>query len=162
MKSIKSFFRTIFIIGATIISVFLLLAILIAIYMTYRIPLNNYRLIIFQNDFRQQIKSFNPNESVLIKEVAEVDNWGDGTYCDFMVGQLRVSPQSKEELEKIYPYDFFDAGVYFFDGTEHLGSPWYEFKEKYLNNYKPKEGENVYLVWESKIDYNTSGDFRCD
>ena len=162
IKPMKLFYKIIIICGATIISVFLLLATSITIYMTYKIPLNNYRLMLFQNDFRQNIKSLHPDQSELITEVAEVGNWADGTYCEFLVGQIRSSTLPKEELEKIYPYDFFTAGVHFFDGNEQFGSPWYELREKHLKDYKLKEGENVYLVWKSKTDYNTSGDIRCD
>lgn len=158
----KSFYSIIIIIISTIFSVFLLFAVILFLYVTYRIPYNNYRLMGFQNDFRRQIKSFHPAQSNLIAEVAEVGNWADGTYCEFLVGQIRTSTLFKEELEKIYPYDFYTAGVDFFDENEQLGSPLYEFKEKYLKNYNYKEGENVYLVWKSEIDSNTIGDIRCD
>jgi len=117
---------------------------------------------IFQNDFRQQIKSLHPTQSNLITEVAEVGNWADGTYCEFIVGEFRSSPLAKEELEKIYPYDFFTAGVYFPDGNERLSSLWYELREKHLKNYKQKEGENIYFVWASNDNNPPDGDIRCD
>lgn len=159
----KLFYKNLLIFGLVVASPFVILFAVLIIYLTYKIPLNNYRLMVFQNDFRKNIESFHPAQSKLIAEVAEVGNWADGTYCEFLAGQFRSSALSEEELEKIYPYDFFTAGVYFFDDNqEEFWSPWREWKEKYLKNYKPKEGENVYLVWKSKIDYNTSGDIRCE
>jgi len=160
----KLFYKVTIISGVTICSIIILIVVSFMVYMTYRMPFNNYHLIIFQNDFRQRIKLFHPAQSSLITEVSEVGNWADGTYCEFVAGEFRSSPLPKEELEKTYPYDFFTAGVYFFDINyeENYGTLWRELKEKYLKSYKPKNGENVYLVWKSKIDYNTNGDFRCD
>ncbi len=155
----KLFYKILLIFG---IIVFLTI-ILFILFFIWKIPFNNARLIIFQYNFNKSINQFNPERSALITEAAEVGNWADGTYCEFLVGQFRYSLLSKEEIEKIYPYDFFTAGVHFFDNNEeHLGTPWFEWKEKYLKNYKYRESENVYVVWKSKIDYNTKGDIRCD
>jgi hypothetical protein len=138
-------------------------AILFVLILAWKIPFNNIYLMIFQYNFNKSINQLNPAQSNLIAKVAEVNNWANGNQCEFLAGQLRYSTLSKEEIEKIYPYDFFTAGVYFFDNNkeEDYGTPWRDWKEKYLKNYKPKEGENVYLVWKSKIDYNVSGDIRC-
>jgi len=136
--------------------------VLIILFLTWKMPFNSYKLITFQKNFEQSINKLHPAESRLIAKVAEVGNWTDGTYCEFFVGQFRSSPLSKEELEKKYPYDFFTTGVYFFDDNENLGSPWSDWKEKYLKNYKTKEGENIYLVWISNDDNSPDGDIRCD
>jgi len=154
-------FYKILIIPSVIISSIIILFIS---FFTWKIPFNNVRLMIFQHDFNKSINKLNPNQSILIAEIAEVDNWADGTYCEFLAGQLRSSTLSMEEIEKIYPYDFFTAGVYFFDINyeENYGTLWHELNEKYLKNYKTKKGENIYLVWKSKVDYNTNGDIRCD
>lgn len=152
-------FYKIFVIPCVIIFSLIILFIL---FFTWKIPINNICLMIFQYDFNKSINQLNPIQSSLIAEVAKVDNWADGTYCEFLAGQIRTSTLSKKELEKIYPYDFFTAGVYFLDENIFNYSPWSDWKEKYLKNYKPKEDENVYLVWKSKVDYITSGDIRCD
>lgn len=162
VKSMKLFYKKLLIFGLIVSSPVLIVISAIFIYATYKIPFNNARLVIFQYDFNKSINQLNPKQSNLIVKVAKVGNWANSNQCEFLVGQLRTSTLSKEELEGIYPYDFFTAGVYFFDGNqEEFWSPWREWKEKYLKNYKPKEGENVYLVWKSKIDYNVSGDIRC-
>ena len=158
----KLFYKNLLIFGIIVVSPFVILFVVLIIYLTYKIPLNNYRLMTFQNDFRQNIKSFHPTQSTLIIEIAEVGNWADGTYCEFIAGEFRSSPLSKEELEKIYPYDFFTAGVYFLDEDVFNHSPWSEWKEKYLKNYKPKNGENTYLVWASDQNKSANGDIRCD
>lgn len=153
-------FYKILIISSVVISSVVILGIL---FFTWKIPLNNVRLIFFQYNFNKSINQLNPRQSSLIAEVSEVNNWANGNQCEFLVGQFRNSTLLKEELEKIYPYDFFTAGVYFFDinQEEDYGTPWREWKEKYLKNYIPKEDENIYLVWKSKIDYNVDGDIRC-
>lgn len=135
---------------------------IIVLFFTWKMPFNNLYLKVFEYDFRKSIVALHPKESTLIAEVTEVGNWADGTYCEFLAGQFRSSTLSKEELEKIYPYDFFTAGVYFIDGGEDLGSPWFEWKEKYLKNYKAKENENLYIVWKSDYDNSPDGDIRCD
>jgi len=132
------------------------------LFFTWKMPFNNYKLGIFQKNFEQSIVKFHPIESKLLAEVSEVGNWTDGTYCEFLVGQFLSSSLSKEELEKIYPDDFLKAGVYFIDGNEAFGSPWFELKEKYLKNYKAKANENLYLVWKSEYDNSPDGDIRCD
>ena len=53
------------------------------------------------------------------------------------------------------------SGVYFIEGDEDFDNTWFEWKEKYLKNYKLKDGENVYLVWMSDDDYPPDGDIRC-
>lgn len=158
----KLFYRIIIISSTTIFSAFFLIVVLLAVYLTYKIPFNNYHLMVFQKDFERSIVKFHPAESKLLAGVAEVGNWADGTYCEFLVGQFRSSLLPKEELEKNYPYDFFSAGVYFIDENEALGSPWLEWRKKYLKDYKPKDNEIVYLVWKSKYDNSTNGDIRCD
>ncbi|MEK7562290.1 MAG: hypothetical protein AAB509_01240 [Patescibacteria group bacterium] len=154
----KLFYKIIVILGSVVFVIIMAFILLL----TYKMPLNNYYLMIFQNDFRQRIRPLHPTKSISITEVAEVGNWTDGTKCQFIVGEFRTSSLSKEELEKIYPYNFFTAGVYFPDGNEKFGSLWYEWKERYLKNYQPKENEIVYLVWATDEDGSPDGDVRCD
>jgi hypothetical protein len=158
-KPMKLFYK-ILIISSAIVSSIIILFIL---FFAWKMPFNNVYLTMFQYDFNKSINQLNPMQSNLIAEAAEVSNWANGNQCEFLVGQFRSSALSKEEIEKIYPYDFFTAGVYFFDNNkeEDYGTPWRNWKERYLENYKYKEGENVYLVWKSKTDYNVSGDIRC-
>ena len=158
----KSIYKSIMISGLIIVSPVLILAATLSIYVTYKIPFNNYYLMTMQNDCRRQIKLFHPTQSTLIAEVAKVGNWTDGTKCQFIVGELRSSPLSKEELEKIYPYDFFTAGVHFIDDDIFTKSPYNEWKEKYLKNYKLKENKNIYLVWIADENKSSDGDIRCD
>lgn len=153
----KLFYKISIILGLIIISPVAILF----IYLTYKIPFNNYYLITFQNDFRQHIKSFHPAQSNLIIEMTETGNFGNSNHCDFLAGEFRSSPLSKEELEKNYPYDFLTAGVYFVDENIFTEYPYNEWKEKYLKNYEPKEGENVYLVWAADLDNWPDGDIRC-
>jgi hypothetical protein len=134
----------------------------IVLFLVWKIPFNNYKLGIFQKSFDQSIAKFHPIESKLLAKAAEVGNWADGTYCEFFVGQFRSSPLPREELEKIYPSDFFTTGVYFIDDNEAFGSSWFEWKEKYLKNYKAKDNENIYLVWKADYDDSPDGDIRCD
>ena len=63
---------------------------------------------------------------------------------------------------KIYPNDFSTAGLYFIDGNEAFGSPWFEWREKYLKKYKAKDNENTYLIWKADYDNSPDGDIRCD
>lgn len=49
------------------------------IYLTYKIPFNNYRLKIFQESFNTFINPMHPQQSNLIAELAEIGNWTDGT-----------------------------------------------------------------------------------
>ncbi len=134
----------------------------IVLLLTWKMPFNNLYLKVFEYNFSKSVVALHPKESTFIAEAAEVGNWADGTYCEFLVGQFRSSPLSKETLEKIYPDDFFTAGVYFIDGNEDFGSPWFEWKEKYLKNYRAKDNENVYLVWKADYDNSPDGDIRCD
>ena len=157
----KLFYKIIIIFGTTIFSAFFLIAISLTLYLTYRIPFNNYYLKTFQNNFRQSIKSFHPAQSSLIAEMAETGNFGESNHCDFLAGEFRASPFSKEVLQKIYPDDFLTAGVYFIDDDIFMDYPYNEWKEKYLRDYKPKENENVYLVWVADEDNSPDGDIRC-
>lgn len=135
---------------------------LVVLFFIWKMPFNNYKLEVLRKDFGKSIVKFHPAESKLLTEAAEVGNWADGTYCEFLVGQFRSSSLSKEELEKIYPDDFSTAGVYFIDGNEPFDSPWYEWKEKYFKDYKPKDNETIYLVWKADYDNSPDGDIRCD
>lgn len=158
----KLFYKIIFFSGATIFSIFLFIAVSFTLYVTYRMPFNNIHLKIFEDNFRRSIAGLHPGQSSLITEAAEVGNWADGTYCEFLAGQFRSSLLSKEELEKLYPYNFFSAGVYFIDEDIFNHSPWADWKEKYLKNYKAKNNEDVYLVWKSDYNNSPAGDIRCD
>jgi hypothetical protein len=151
-------YKTLLILGITIVSC----VVLIVLLFTWKMPFNDFYLKVFEYNFRKSISVLHPKQSTFVAEVAEVGNWADGTYCEFIAGQFRSSTLSEEELEKIYPNDFFTAGVNFFDENEDLGSPWSEWKEKYLKDYEPKEGENVYLVWKADYDNSSDGDIRCD
>ena len=155
----KLFYKIFVIPGVIIFSII----ILFILFFTWKVPINDIRLMIFQYNFNRSVNKLNPKQSNLIAEVAKVGNWANGNQCEFLVGQIRTSTLSSEEIERIYPYDFFTAGVNFFDMNheEGYGTPWREWKEKYLKNYKPKDGENIYVVWKSKIDYNVNGDIRC-
>lgn len=53
------------------------------------------------------------------------------------------------------------SGVDFIDEDIFKHSPWSEWKEKYLRNYKPKENENIYLVWIADENKSSDGDIRC-
>ncbi|OGZ78840.1 MAG: hypothetical protein A2528_02255 [Candidatus Staskawiczbacteria bacterium RIFOXYD2_FULL_37_9] len=154
----KTLFKVIIISVLIIVSPVLILF----IYETYRMPFNDLHLRVFQYNFNKFISLLHPKESKLIAEAAEIGNWADGTYCQFLVGQFRLSSLSKEELEKIYPYDFLKTGIYFIDSNEVLGSSWLEWREKYLKDYKQKDGENIYLIWAVDDENPPDGDIRCD
>ncbi|KKQ21830.1 MAG: hypothetical protein US35_C0016G0004 [Parcubacteria group bacterium GW2011_GWA2_37_10] len=157
----KLFYKKIIISVATIFSIFFLVVILFTIYLTYKIPFNNYRLKIFQDSFNIFVDPMHPKQSNLITETAEVGNWGSGNQCQFLVGQFRLSTLLKEEIKQFYFKDSMSSGVYFIEGDEDFDNTWFEWKEKYLKNYKLKDGENVYLVWMSDDDYPPDGDIRC-
>jgi hypothetical protein len=157
----KLFYKILIISASTIFSAFLLVTILFTLYLTYKIPFNNYNLKVFEGNFRKSIAALHPKQSSLIAEVAEVGNWADGTQCQFFVGQFRSSSFSKEELKQAYFEDSMSSGVDFVDEDIFSHSPWLGWKENYLKNYKPKENETVYLVWASDDDNLPDGDIRC-
>lgn len=153
----KLFHKIIIIFGLVVVVVMLVFTSLF----TYKIPLNNYRLKVFRENFHKSVELLHPKQSSLIAEVAEVGNWADGTRCQFLVGQFRYSSLSRDALKKVYPYDFFTAGIYFIDGNEDFDSPWFKWIQKYLKNYKATKNENIYLVWMAE-DKSPDGDIRCD
>ncbi len=157
----KLFYKIIIISGTTIFSVIFLIVFSLALYLTYKIPFNNYYLKTFQNNFRQSIKSFHPAQSSLITEMAETGNFGESNHCDFLAGEFRSSPLPEEVLEQFYFKDSMSSGVYSINDDIFTYSPWLEWKEKYLRNYKPRENENVYLVWTADDDNSPDGDIRC-
>lgn len=154
----RIFYKILLILGMIIIGGI----VVIVLFFTWKMPFNNLYLKVLEYNFRKSVVALHPKESTLIAEVAVVGNWTDGTYCEFFVGQFRSSSLSKEELEKIYPNDFSTTGVYFVDSDEVFGSPWFELKKKYLKNYRPKDNENIYLVWKADYDNSPDGDIRCD
>jgi hypothetical protein len=155
------FFYKIIIIFSIIIFLTIIYLVLIV---TWKIPYNNLYLKIFQESFNTFINPIHPKESNLLAEAAELGNWSDGTYCQFIVGEFRSSSLSKEAIRQFYFKESMSSGVYFIDGindNDTINNPWHEWKEKYLKNYKPKENENIYLVWMSE-DKSPNGDIRCD
>lgn len=162
IKLMKLFYKTIIISGVTVFSVLLLIILLFVLYLTYRIPLNNYHLMIFKDDFNKFVDQLHPQQSAYIAEVTETGNLGGASnHCDFLVGEFRSSPLSKEMLKNNYFRDSLSSGVYFIDDDIFTESPWSEWKEKYLKDYKPKDNENTYLVWISNDGNSPDGDIRC-
>jgi len=130
--------------------------------LTWKMPFNDYKLEVFQNNFDQSMDKIHPAESRLMAKVSEIGNWADGTYCEFFVGQFRLSMLPKEAIKKFYFKDSMSSGVYFIDEDIFNHSPWSEWKEKYFKEYKIKDGENIYLVWKADYDNVPAGDIRCD
>lgn len=157
----KLFYKTIIISGATVFLILLLAVLLFVLYLTYRIPFNNYHLMIFRDDFHKFVDQLHPRQSTYIAEIAETGNLGAASnHCDFLVGEFRSSSLSKETLKGVYFKDSMSSGVYFIDEDIFMQTPWSEWKEKYLKDYKLKNNENVYLVWISNDDNSPDGDIR--
>lgn len=165
MKNIKYFLKIITIVSAVIFSVLLFFTIIFFLYTTYKIPYNNLYLKFFQESFNVFVNPMHPKQSNLIAEMAEVGNWADGTKCHFFVGQFRSSPLSKETIQQFYFKESMYSGIDFVDEINEnniIDNPWFEWKEKYLKNYRPRDGENTYLIWISDQDKPTDGDIRCE
>jgi hypothetical protein len=159
MKNMKRiFYKILLTLGIIIISG----TAITVLFLTWKMPLNNLHLKVFEYNFRRSVDSLHPKQSTLIAEAAEVGNWADGTYCEYFAGQFRLSKLPKETIRQFYFKESMSSGVDFIDEDIFNHSPWSEWKEKYLKNYKPKENENIYLVWKADYDNSPDGDIRCD
>jgi len=118
------------------------------------------------------MQSVHPAQSQSITEMAEFGNFGESNHCDYIVGEFRSSPLSKEELLKKYApvatssfigNRLVETGVYFMDEEffekDYL---WSEWLSKYLPDRRHITNKNTYLIY-SEDDMNPpDGDIRCN
>lgn len=139
---------------------------------TWKIPFHNYQLWNMQRNFRSSMQSVHPAGSRLLAEMAEFGNFGESNHCDYLVGEFRSSPLSKEEVLKNYAAvatsTFIgersaEIGVYFIDGEffkkDYL---WSEWIEKYLPNNHGITNENIYVIYSEDAMNPPDGDIRCN
>lgn len=153
----KFFYKIIIILCTSIISIVILFVLLLV----WKMPYNNLYLKIFQESFNTFVYFMHPQQSNLIIDVAEIGNWANGTQCQFFTGQFRLSKLSKKTIKQSYFEDSMSSGVDFIDEDIFNQNPWFEWKEKYLKNYKLQENENIYLIWMIDGDKFSDGDIRC-
>lgn len=157
IKPMKLFYKIFVISSIIILSIILFLILLLA----WKMPYNNLYLKNFQKSFNAFTYYMHPKQSYLITTISETGNWGNGNQCQFFAGQFRLSKLSKETIMQSYFKYSMSSGVDFLDEDIFNHDPWMEWKGKYLGNYKPKEGENIYLVWMSDDNNPPDGDIRC-
>lgn len=152
------FYKILIIFSSIIFSAIILLVLIL----TWKIPYNNLYLKIFQESFNIFVNPMHPPQSNLIAEMAETGNWANGSQCQYFAGQFRFSALPKETIRQFYFKESLSSGVDFIDEDIFNHSPWLEWKEKYLKNYKPEESESIYLIWIADEDNLADGDIRCN
>lgn len=146
-------------------------SLLFVAYITWKMPLHNYQLGNMQRHFRSTMQSVHPAQAKLLAEMAEFGNFGESNHCDYMVGEFRSSPLSKEEILKKYTAvatssfignRLIETGIYFIDEEffkkDYLFSGWLE---KYLPDRRHITNENIYLIYSEDAMNPPDGDIRC-
>lgn len=137
---------------------------------TWKIPLHNYQLWKMQRHFRSTMQSMHPAQSQLLAEMAEFGNFGQSNHCDYLVGEFRSSPLSKEELLNKYSTvatssfrrnRLIETGVYFTDEEffekDYL---WSEWLSKYLPDRRHITNKSIYLIYSEDAMNPPDGDIR--
>ena len=137
---------------------------------TLKMPIHNYQLWNMQRKFRSGMQSVHPAQSKLLAEMAEFGNFGESNHCDYMVGEFRSSPLSKEELLKNYAAvitstfvgdRLIETGVDFIDEKGFTYDPLSAWLEKYLPHRHYSTNENMYLIYFEDAMNPPDGDIRC-
>lgn len=138
---------------------------------TWKMPSHNYQLWKMQRNFRSAMQSVHPAQSQLLTEMAEFGNFGESNHCDYIVGEFRSSPLSKEELLNKYAAvatssfignRLMETGIYFTDEEffekDYLWSKWLS---KYLPDRRHITNENTYLIYSEDAMNSPDGDIQC-
>lgn len=138
---------------------YILLAILLAVVGFFSLllfggmPIHNWKLSIIDQRF---IELTHPTSSRLLAHMAEISNYGNSNHCDYAVGEIRTSSDSKSAIEEYYKNKRIESLVqgpihvetFFLDELDFYNffpsGPFLEVLAKYSNF--PTTTERRYLV----------------
>ncbi|MDP3661771.1 MAG: hypothetical protein Q8R17_02900 [bacterium] len=141
----------------------------------WKMPLHNHQLNTLQKHFRAVE---HPLNSTLVKRVKDFGNLfrGASNGCDYLVGELRVSEKTPENISRFYenvfvkPFDgsnLVSVELKFFDDEEfsedYLWSTlWSDWYKKMRVSFDKRDIQGTpYVVFARQTDYAPQGDIRC-
>ena len=139
----------------------------IVVLFTASIPFHDLK----KKDAERRYKQLqHPTSSSVIFFGSSVENVGMSNHCDYLVGEIRTAPLTKQDIVNFYKQKTFDGfdnnikpiTVWFQNDLEAYGEPFRPEFNWFLTHKREFESDGItYIVSEVDQMYDAGLDYRC-